>query len=407
MMTNKLLPLLFFPILLLSGCSRDPVAVGSINPNPAYTHEEIYFENLSVNAADVEWNFGDGTVSSFSDEIHSYSEPGTYNVTLKVYGEKKGVDQASFEVRVDEGPDATANIYPNPAYLDELVHFRSYSTSYSSLEWDTGDGYVTDSVEFSHKYQEPGYYTVILKAYGLQDRGLDTVKKQLYINGEPFADGTISAITAYPGEELIFQDYSHNAESIKWDFGDGSNSKLKVVTHTYSQAGIYHITLTAYGISGKSVQNFQIEVIGTQLKIIVKEYFDEYLVPNASVILYPTLQDWENETNPVGEKITNTLGECIFTKLNCQRYYVDVWEQNHDNYTLASEDVGFIETQVLEPGFDHVFIAYVDYYPPEKKSIKSTRGSASRTVGYNSNGRLLKPDRISSKISYTKSSGRN
>lgn len=199
---------------------------------------------------------------------------------------------------------------------------------------------------------------------------------------DPYADAIISPNPAYVGEDIYFENLSTNADHFEWNMGDGTVYTGVHVTHYYDDPGLYLVSLKAYGIKGGvSTATFEVDVIGSQLKIIVKEYWDEYVVPNASVILYPTRTDWENETNPVlkpdgslDEKFTNGVGECIFTGLSYQRYYVDVYEANHDNYGLAAEDVGFIETQLLEPGYDHTFVAYVDYY--ETTAKKSTSRSA-------------------------------
>lgn len=215
---------------------------------------------------------------------------------------------------------------------------------------------------------------------------------------EPFADAIITPNPAYVGEDISFTNVSVNAESFEWNLGDGTISTAFNVTHFYDDPGTYLVSLTAFGRKGGvSTATFEVDVIGSQLKVIVKEYWDEYVVPNASVILYPTLQDWIDETNPVEERFTNAVGECIFTGLSNQKYYVDVWEQNHDNYTLASEDVGFIETQLLEPGYDHTFIAYVDYY--ETTAKKSTSRSGQKEMMMKEEGtvqsRELKPNRFS------------
>jgi hypothetical protein len=50
----------------------------------------------------------------------------------------------------------------------------------------------------------------------------------------------------------------------------------------------------------------------------------------------------------------------VFAGLDPYVYYVDVWEANHDNYTLASEDVGFIRTPEILPHQINFFVAYVD-----------------------------------------------
>jgi len=191
---------------------------------------------------------------------------------------------------------------------------------------------------------------------------------------DPFADATFTPAHPSVGEEISFTNYSTNTEYSEWDMGDGTVSNAFNVIHFYYDPGQYNVTLKSFGKkSGVSTASFAVDVIGSELKIIVKEYYDEYLLPGARVILYPTLDDWDAETNPVVTAYTDKYGECFFSNLSYQVYYVDVWEQDHDNYILAADDVGFIETQLLEGGYDHTFIAYVDYYlPATKKSVSST-----------------------------------
>lgn len=45
--------------------------------------------------------------------------------------------------------------------------------------------------------------------------------------------------------EVVFTDYSQNATSYSWNFGDGNTSILQNPTHAYSAAGTYTVVLTA------------------------------------------------------------------------------------------------------------------------------------------------------------------
>lgn len=54
--------------------------------------QEVYFNNLSIpnpggQLVAFEWNFGDGTTSSEYEPVHSYANPGSYTVELKVWNE--------------------------------------------------------------------------------------------------------------------------------------------------------------------------------------------------------------------------------------------------------------------------------------------------------------------------------
>lgn len=267
------------------------------------------------------------------------------------------------------------------ADVGQIVYFTNRSANTDGVDWDFGDGYFSTNFNASHDYSAPGIYTVTLTAYGKNGRK-DIASSTIRINEiAPYSDFIMSTSKANVGEAIIFTNNSLNAVNVDWDFGDGSYSTNLNPSHVYSVPGDYTVTLTAYGRSGlKDVASSTIHINDfAELQIEVVEYYDEYIVPNASVRLYPTVKDWEDETNMVVEGFTNNNGKVIFTGLFAdRRYYVDVWEENHDNLQLAAEDAGFIETQVLEEGRNS-FIAYVDYYEPAKKSATSRKKS--RSVG--------------------------
>ena len=187
---------------------------------------------------------------------------------------------------------------------------------------------------------------------------------------EPYADFVASKTVVSPGEVIFFTNRSYDAASFEWDFGDGYFSVNFNVSHFYEDPGLYNVRLTAFGKDNRTNRYIMdIEVLSTDLLISVREWYDQYPVNNASVILYPSLSDWENFTNPIIEEFTNANGTVLFTNLNPgMRYYVDVYEANHDNYALAAEDAGWITTDRLVFGEVNNFTAWVDYYTSGKKS---------------------------------------
>ena len=170
-------------------------------------------------------------------------------------------------------------------------------------------------------------------------------------------------IKAEIGEEIFFFNGSNNAIDFEWDFGDGTWSDAYEPAHSYSASGVFTVVLSAYSKSGSVDRSYlDIEVTSpTMLEIEVLEYYDEYPVAGASVILYPTETDWDNETNPIVEGFTNSSGKVVFTNLGPYVYYVDVWHQTHNNYTLRNEDVNFIRTDRLNRNELNQFVAWVDY----------------------------------------------
>ncbi len=191
---------------------------------------------------------------------------------------------------------------------------------------------------------------------------------------EPYADGIVVPNPAYVGQDVSFTDRSSNTDYVEWEFGDGSGTSDYIALHRYIDPGYYDATLRAFGTKGGvNTWPFTVEVWGADLTVVVQLWTplnepEGYFVQGASVILYPTLDDWINQTNPVDEQFTNQYGEASFAGLSYQQYYVDVWEANHDNYQLAAEDVGWIETQMMDGSLYQIFYAFVDYYPDGKKS---------------------------------------
>lgn len=205
---------------------------------------------------------------------------------------------------------------------------------------------------------------------------------------EPYADFYSSASVVNTYELIQFHNISDNYESVEWDFGDGTYSTNSNVTHLYTVPGIYTVTLTVYGPHNrvdKAYEDIRVLVPNATLEITVLEYEYEYPVANASVILYPTLDDWNNETNPITdghghilEGFTDSYGMVTFTGLDPITYYVDVWRDHYNNYILAEDDVNFIRTAPLANNAINTFTAYVDYF--QSSSKKSARDLSKNMV---------------------------
>jgi len=182
-------------------------------------------------------------------------------------------------------------------------------------------------------------------------------------------------VKAEIGEDVLFFNGSYNATDYEWDFGDGTYSNAYEPAHAYNASGIFTVVLTAYTGSGNIDRSYlDIEVLSpTMLEIEVLEYYDQYPMGGASVILYPTERDWDNETNAIVEGFTNASGKVVFTNLQSRVYFVDVWHSTHNNYTLRDEDVGFIRTDQLEKNQLNQFTAWVDYTGTKGTAIRDRK----------------------------------
>ena len=112
---------------------------------------------------------------------------------------------------------------------------------------------------------------------------------------EPFANARINPNPAWVGEDITFTNLSTNTAYSEWDMGDGTVSSSFNVIHYYIDPGQYTVTLNSYGEKkGTSRATFVVDVSGSSLKVIVKEYYNEYVIEEASVYLYASLDDWND-----------------------------------------------------------------------------------------------------------------
>jgi PKD repeat protein len=184
------------------------------------------------------------------------------------------------------------------------------------------------------------------------------------------------------GHAVFFYNDSHDANRFEWDFGDGYISNEVNPNHSYNATGTYEVRLKAISKSDNE-DNASLTLtvlVPTLLEIKVLEYYDEYIIPGASIILYPTLVDWDDQTNAIAEGFTDQYGIAVFAGLDPYVHYVDIWEQNHDNYSLRAEDVAFIRTSEIIPHQINRFTAWVDYVEHIKGAAKGIRPAIIRKL---------------------------
>lgn len=199
----------------------------------------------------------------------------------------------------------------------------------------------------------------------------------------PVAQFHTDTVTPEVGHTVLFNNDSQNATKFEWDFGDGFTSNQANPEHIYTGTGPVQVTLKVVSKSGLSDQaTISMDVkIPTLLEVEVREYNQDYIVPNADVWLYTSIIDWDQHNNNfVSVGRTDANGIVVFSGLDPFVYYVDVYEKNHDNYTLRSElnGINFVRTAEILPNGINRFTAWVDYYA--SKGSPAERGARSLIV---------------------------
>ncbi|MEM6271303.1 MAG: PKD domain-containing protein [Bacteroidota bacterium] len=127
---------------------------------------QVTFTNTSSgNFTSLEWNFGDGNVSTTSSPTHTYAQNGSYLVTLTLYDGVNICDAFSDQVVISS--NCTADFSAVPASSNNLqISFSDYSYSttgsVTSWLWDFGDGNTNSATNPIHTYSASGSYTACL-----------------------------------------------------------------------------------------------------------------------------------------------------------------------------------------------------------------------------------------------------
>jgi PKD repeat protein len=238
-----------------------PVADFSVDPAIGTAPLTVQFTDLSTNDPTAWfWIFGDGSVSAGvnnQNPVHTYNEPGVYNVTLQVTG-AGGIDILTVPgaVTVVTTPIASFTAAPTEGTAPLLVQFTDTSDGNpGKWLWQFGDGSYSFQQNPYHLYRNAGVYTVKLTV--TNNAGSDTVTMTdlITVTTLPVADFSANRTSGTAPLAVQFTDKSTGSPtSWAWTFGDGGTSAEQNPVHVYTATGTYSVQLVATNSDGSSTE---------------------------------------------------------------------------------------------------------------------------------------------------------
>lgn len=247
----------------------------------AYTFS-AFASNCTAAASGWSWNAGGGSGSSTSFSIAiTWANPGTYLVSATNSGcSGAAPGSASITITSSGGggtPKAAFSFSPTSPTAGSSVAFDgSASTGATSYSWFFGDGATASGVTASHAYSQAGTYTVKLDAAApgncqggvCVDEAVKTVTVlpgtvQTLSGGFTSPACTIGAniCSAAAGAAVTLTAVDARGTTYAWDFGDGTTGSGATVTHSWSKAQTYTVSLTVSGSGYNSGTGSQSMVI--------------------------------------------------------------------------------------------------------------------------------------------------
>ena len=254
-------------LIAINSEGRDSVAVTgfiAVDPQPAslfeytVTDKTVSFQNQSMSARSLMWDFGDGALSEEENPEHTYAVPGTYPVTLIV----NNFCQADTLVQsiTIEANLPIANFFTSAQNIcvGESIRFEDRSDDAQEYMWEFEGAIPFTSTEVNPEvtYSSSGNYSVKLTVSN--DDGENEIFLQDLIQVASAPDVNFSFIRS--GKSVSFINSSANADTYSWDFGDGGSSTVAFARHTYERGGSYTIGLIATNECGSTEVTKQVEI---------------------------------------------------------------------------------------------------------------------------------------------------
>lgn len=245
------------------------------NDSTVYYQEDTMYYSLTYqfvdnSVGDIDywnWDFGDGTQSNLKNPVHTFAQPGIYNVFLVIESyDTYCYDTISKQVIV-EGPQycnayfeyCTYNMIPNdtlwadtiiPGEDKLLIGFKNLSTGNDIYKtfWSFGDGTYSYEKNPVHQYENSGNYEVCLQIYsatGCTDTYCLTIK--VGNTNECEVDFTYNTLVpdcqGFNVAYLFKPETSGIDSAYFWSFGDGEYAYQAEPIHVYEHYGTYEVCL--------------------------------------------------------------------------------------------------------------------------------------------------------------------
>lgn len=212
-----------------------------------------------------QWNFGDGSTATGSLASHTYTNAGTYAAKLTVTNSTGQASTTTISVAADAPIDqplpptavisstTAAGPAPLAVNFDASGSKAAGNATIASYLWNFGDGSLTTGVTASHSFTTAGTYNTTLTV--IDSNGLTSsistpvmVDAAISVNKAPTAvisttqvSSTIPVTVTLDGSTSTDSDGA--IATYSWDFGDGGSGIGQTVTHTYTTAETFTVTL--------------------------------------------------------------------------------------------------------------------------------------------------------------------
>jgi gliding motility-associated-like protein len=230
-----------------------PVANFSAVPDSGCVPLPVVFTSGSTSTIDpitsYTWNYGDGNSSTTATGTsnNTYTTSGIFSPSLIVKTAQGCIDTFICNACVKTGiqPTAKFGMSTDTICYGLMVTFSDSSLNATGWHYIFGDGGTSNLPNPTYVYGDTGTYSVKLVAYNNGCSDTSVIQKIVVLPPKAVATYTLNCTNYYT---VKFSSQSEGADSLFWDFGDGTMDSSNNIspTHTYTTRGPKTVTLIAY-----------------------------------------------------------------------------------------------------------------------------------------------------------------
>ena len=210
----------------------------------------VNFIDLSVDANQWMWDFGNGVTSNSQNPTYVFSEPGFYTITLVASdGVENDTETKSALIRVNASPIADFTVNNVNGCSPHLAQFTDISIPVSGTVtewfWAFGNGATSTEQHPQATYTDIKDYDVFLKVKDINGCEASVAKSSyIKLDGPEAKFLYDSVVCGLPADVTFLNLSTGNDLDYLWEFGDGSTSTGDIPgTHTYTSFDSSLVTL--------------------------------------------------------------------------------------------------------------------------------------------------------------------
>ncbi|HYK92659.1 MAG TPA: PKD domain-containing protein, partial [Thermoplasmata archaeon] len=196
------------------------------------------------------WGFGDGNSSAARIASHTYTRSGTFTWNVTMTDSRGNTMNSSGTITVVPTLVVSVKSQGGPGEYPLTVQFNSTLTGGEgpfTYNWSFGDGsFGTDAATTSHVYDRAGAFVAVCNVTDAL-RTTHGARSVIVVVNPLIAGSSESASSGEAPLTVQFAAAPSGGEApytILWTFGDGGESTLASVSHTYSTVGNYTANVT-------------------------------------------------------------------------------------------------------------------------------------------------------------------